>query len=116
MDEKMIAVCGLDCGGCPIHKASLGDVEAAQLLVGWWKGEGWLKEDEGVDEVLALSWTVSPCPLARTKGTGRGARTVWDVEATDQHIGPQIAGFSSAVSTTRGWSIATNVNSFPAIV
>jgi hypothetical protein len=105
MDEKMIAVCGLDCGGCPIHQASLGDIEAAQLLVGWWKGEGWLKEDEGVDEVLALSWTVS---------TGRGARTAWDVEATDQHIGPQIAGFSSAVSTTRGWSTATNVNSFPA--
>ena len=46
MNEKMIAVCGLDCAGCPIHKASLGDVEAAQLLVGWWKGEGWLKEDE----------------------------------------------------------------------
>jgi hypothetical protein len=40
MNEKMIAVCGLDCGGCPNHKASLGDVEAAQLLVGWWKGEG----------------------------------------------------------------------------
>jgi len=53
MNEKMIAVCGLDCAGCPIHKASLGDVEAAELLVGWWKGEGWLKEDEGVDEVLA---------------------------------------------------------------
>jgi len=47
MNEKMIAVCGLDCAACPIHKASLGDIEAAQLLVGWWKGEGWLKEDEG---------------------------------------------------------------------
>ena len=52
MNEKVIAVCGLDCSACPIHLASLGDVDAAQLLVGWWKDEGWLKEDEGVDEVL----------------------------------------------------------------
>jgi hypothetical protein len=53
MSEKMIAVCGLDCGACDIYKASLGDVEAAQNLAGWWKGMGWLKEDEGVEEVLA---------------------------------------------------------------
>jgi hypothetical protein len=53
MSEKMVAVCGLDCGGCDIYKASLGDVEAAQNLAGWWKGMGWLKEDEGAEEVLA---------------------------------------------------------------
>ena len=53
MKGKMIAVCGLECFACPIYKASVGDVEAAELLVGWWKGEGWLKDDEGVDEVLA---------------------------------------------------------------
>lgn len=52
-EERMIAVCGLDCAECGLYKASLGDVDAAQSLVGWWKDEGWLKEDEGVDEVLA---------------------------------------------------------------
>ena len=53
MVQEMIAVCGLDCGPCPLRTASLGDRDAAELLVGWWRGEGWLKEDEGADEVLA---------------------------------------------------------------
>lgn len=53
MDEQLIAVCGLDCSGCLLRKASLGDVEAAEGLAGWWKSEGWLKEDEGAAEVLA---------------------------------------------------------------
>ena len=43
-EERIIAVCGLDCTGCPLRKASLGDAEAAQMLVGWWQAEGWLKE------------------------------------------------------------------------
>jgi hypothetical protein len=53
IQEQITAVCGLDCAGCPLRKASLGDVEAAQSLVGWWKGEGWLKEGEGAAEILA---------------------------------------------------------------
>ena len=67
MNEKMIAVCGLDCAGCGLYKASLGDVEAAQSLVGWWKGEGWLKEDEGVDEVLARGPHCLGCGGDRSK-------------------------------------------------
>jgi hypothetical protein len=50
--EQIIAVCGLDCILCPLRRASLGDIEAAQDLAGWWKKEGWLKEGEGVSEVL----------------------------------------------------------------
>jgi hypothetical protein len=53
MNETLITVCGIDCTACPLRKASLGDVEAAEGLAQWWKSEGWLKEDEGVDEVLA---------------------------------------------------------------
>jgi len=50
--EQIIAVCGLDCTLCPLRRASLGDIEAAQGLAEWWKKEGWLKEDEGASEVL----------------------------------------------------------------
>ena len=52
MGQEMIAVCGIDCTNCPLRKASLGDTEAAEQLAGWWKSEGWLKESEGVKEVL----------------------------------------------------------------
>jgi uncharacterized protein DUF3795 len=52
MSEKTIAVCGIDCTHCPLLKASLGDAQAAEHLAGWWKSEGWLKEDEGAAEIL----------------------------------------------------------------
>jgi hypothetical protein len=49
--ESIIAVCGLDCTGCPLRTADT-DAEAAGHLVGWFKAEGWLKEDEGVPELM----------------------------------------------------------------
>lgn len=52
MSENMIAVCGIDCTNCPLLKASRGDAQAAEHLAGWWRSEGWLKEDEGATEVL----------------------------------------------------------------
>ena len=66
-EERIIAVCGLDCTGCPLRRASLGDVEAAQMLVGWWQAEGWLKEDEGVDVVLARGPHCLGCRGDRSK-------------------------------------------------
>jgi hypothetical protein len=51
--EEMIAVCGLDCAQCGIRAASLGDREAAEQLVGWWRSISILEEDEGADEVIA---------------------------------------------------------------
>jgi hypothetical protein len=47
----MIAVCGLDCGPCAIRKAP-SDPEAAKRLITWFKKEGWLKESEGIDEII----------------------------------------------------------------
>jgi hypothetical protein len=49
---QLIAVCGLDCTGCPLRKAAT-DESAAQDLVGWFKHEGWLKEHEGAAEIMA---------------------------------------------------------------
>jgi hypothetical protein len=51
MKKDMLAVCGLDCGSCDIRKAP-SDPEAARRIVAWFKQEGWLKENEGVKEVI----------------------------------------------------------------
>jgi len=53
--QQIIAVCGIDCTACTIRIASLGDTEAVEELVVWWKKEGWLKEDEGMPELLKQS-------------------------------------------------------------
>ena len=50
-DDLELAVCGLDCTDCALRKAD-SDAQAAQKLVGWFKKEGWLKEDEGVSELM----------------------------------------------------------------
>ena len=49
---QLIAVCGLDCTGCPLLNAAT-DEGAAQDLVGWFRHEGWLKEHESVAEIMA---------------------------------------------------------------
>ena len=51
LKKEMIAICGLDCGSCDIRKAPH-DAEAGQRIVAWFKKEGWLKEDEGINEVI----------------------------------------------------------------
>jgi hypothetical protein len=51
-EERIIAVCGLDCTACPLRKASF-DVEAAQCLVGWFRELGLVKKDEGASELMA---------------------------------------------------------------
>ncbi len=53
-DMELIAVCGLDCGPCDIRKILTWsqDPDKAQRIVEWFQREGWLKEDEGIDEVI----------------------------------------------------------------
>lgn len=59
-DEELIAVCGLDCGPCDIRKILTWshDPDKAQRIVEWFHREGWLKEDEGIDEVIDKGCTV----------------------------------------------------------
>ncbi len=47
----MIAVCGLDCGGCDIRLLPT-DADAARRVIAWFKQMGWLAEDEGIAEVI----------------------------------------------------------------
>jgi len=49
--ERLIAVCGIDCTVCPLRTADTNS-EVAQHLVGWFKNEGWITEDEGVSELM----------------------------------------------------------------
>ena len=67
MREKMIAVCGLDCSGCPLLKASLGDLKAAEHLAKWWKSAGWLDENQGPEDVIAAGPHCLGCRGDRAK-------------------------------------------------
>ncbi len=50
--SEMIAVCGLDCGPCPLRRVTF-DAEAAQEVAAWFREQGWLEEGEGAAEVAA---------------------------------------------------------------
>lgn len=63
--DTYIAVCGLNCGSCDIRKVPE-DPDAAQCVVAWFKKEGWLQEDEGVDEVLEQGMYCKGCRDNRT--------------------------------------------------
>lgn len=58
--KEMIAVCGLDCGYCDIRRAPT-DPEAAERIVAWFRKEGWLKENEGINEVVKRSMYCKGC-------------------------------------------------------
>jgi hypothetical protein len=47
-----MAVCGLDCGSCEIANVE-SDADAAESVTSWFRGMGWLKEGEGVSDVVA---------------------------------------------------------------
>ena len=46
------AVCGLDCGSCEIANVE-SDTDAAESVTRWFREMGWLKEGEGVSDVVA---------------------------------------------------------------
>jgi hypothetical protein len=50
--ERLIAACGIDCTACPLRTADT-DPQSAQQLVGWFRSEGWLEEDEGTSQLMA---------------------------------------------------------------
>ena len=55
-----IAVCGLDCSACDIQNVP-SDPQAADRVVAWFKEMKWLKEDEGVQEVLERGMYCKGC-------------------------------------------------------
>ncbi len=59
-EERMIAACGLDCGRCEIRRAPF-DEEAAESVVAWYREQGWLQEDEGMEVVLEKNMYCKGC-------------------------------------------------------
>ena len=60
MERKMIAACGLDCGSCEIRLAPT-DPAAAKVVLDWFRGQGWLTEDEGMEQVIERKMYCNGC-------------------------------------------------------
>jgi|GEM_PF-1054079 hypothetical protein len=58
--SETIAACGLDCGSCSIRRFP-SDKAAAAEVIGWFKQEGWLKENEGVAEAIERKLVCCGC-------------------------------------------------------
>ena len=65
MHESGMAVCGLDCAACDIRKVPT-DAAAAQRVLEWFKSMGWLKEGEGVPEIIERGMYCCGCHGDRT--------------------------------------------------
>lgn len=62
---EMMAVCGLDCGRCPIRRFPT-DPDAAEGVIKWYRDMGWLEEDEGVAEAVERTMYCTGCHGDRT--------------------------------------------------
>ena len=58
--SSMMAACGLDCGRCPIRLAP-GDANAARTVVHWFRQEGWLADDEGMQQAIERKMYCTGC-------------------------------------------------------
>jgi hypothetical protein len=63
--KAMIAVCGLDCGGCDIRMLPI-DPQAAERVVSWFREMGWLQPSEGVAEAIERRMYCQGCHGDRT--------------------------------------------------
>jgi hypothetical protein len=60
METELLAACGLDCGSCEIRRAP-SDPVAAQVVLDWFRCEGWLAEGEGMAQVLERKMYCTGC-------------------------------------------------------
>ena len=60
VDLCWMAACGLDCGSCEIRLAPT-DAAAAQVVVDWFKRQGWLGEGEGLDQIVEQKMYCTGC-------------------------------------------------------
>jgi hypothetical protein len=56
----MIAACGLDCESCDIRLAPT-DPAAAEVVISWFRGQGWLADDEGMEQVIERKMYCTGC-------------------------------------------------------
>lgn len=59
-EGTLISVCGLDCSVCPLYNIPT-NKKVAENMISWFKKEKWLKEDEGLKEVLEKGMYCKSC-------------------------------------------------------
>ena len=64
MISNWLAACGLDCETCEIRLAPH-DANTAEGVMKWFRSMGWLKEDEGMDEVIERRMYCTGCHSSR---------------------------------------------------
>ena len=48
MNKLKLAACGIDCNECGSYKVTMEhDIKAAEGLVTWYRGKGWIGKNEG---------------------------------------------------------------------
>lgn len=53
MATSKLAACGVDCNKCSQYKVTMEqDLKAAESLVGWFRSQGWIGENEGAEAVM----------------------------------------------------------------
>jgi len=60
MDSSWMAACGLDCGSCQIRLAPV-DAAAAQVVVDWFRSQGWLGDGEGIEHLIERKMYCTGC-------------------------------------------------------
>jgi len=64
MADVMMGACGIDCEPCEIRRAPF-DEAAALTVVSWYRKNGWLKPDEGLQEAMQKKMFCCGCHGSR---------------------------------------------------
>ena len=53
MSSLKMAACGIDCKNCSQYKVTVeNDLKAAESLIEWFRSQGWIEKDDGVEAIL----------------------------------------------------------------
>lgn len=60
MKNQYIAPCGVDCESCDIRKMPF-DSESAKKVIPWCRSQGWIKQEEGLTEMMERNMYCEGC-------------------------------------------------------
>ncbi|MCL1859816.1 MAG: DUF3795 domain-containing protein [Oscillospiraceae bacterium] len=62
MNKLKLAACGTDCNKCAAYKVTMEkDLKEAEKFVEWYRGQGWIGENEGAEAVLMKNPICTGC-------------------------------------------------------
>jgi len=62
MQKLRLAACGIDCNECSSYKVTTeNDLEEAEKLVEWYRGNEWIGKDEGAEAILKKNPLCTGC-------------------------------------------------------